>query len=274
MKDVEKIVLKMIGSQSNQNQYNLFKMKANWAEIIGEHNAKHCSPLKMERRILTLEVDSSVWANQFLYYKEQFIKQMNHFMSNEYIKDIKFVIGQSFKKIKKNKTKRKEEKNILLPPVTKEENEALHKQFAYLSNENVKNAVIKIEEKRLGLEKLCDSGKIKKCPFCGGYLKNGEKICYVCETEKRKENAYKIRKKIKNEPWIRWKDIKKVIPCDETEFTIIQNDMQAYYFEKVRLNHADEKEEKFAVQMKAGKPFALLSEKEYENILKFLQKGK
>ena len=275
MEDVEKIVLKMIGSQSHQNQYNLFKIKASWADIIGNNNARHCSPLKLERRILTLQVDSSVWANQFLYYKEQFIGQINHFMCSEYIKDIKFVMGQSFKKSSKSKKHSKAEENTIpFPPATEEENAALHLKFAYISNENIKNAIVSIEEKRLGLEKLYRERKIKKCPVCGDFLKNGEVICYTCETEKRKENAYEITEKIKKEPWIRWQDIKKIIACDETEFNIIKNDIKAFYFEKVRLKTADESEEKFAVQLKAGKPYALLSEKEYENILKFLQKGK
>ena len=89
MEDVEKTVLKMIGSQANQNQYSLFKMKACWKEIIGNNNAKHCGPVKLERRILTLQVDSSVWANQFLYYKNQFIQQINTFIGTDYVKDIK-----------------------------------------------------------------------------------------------------------------------------------------------------------------------------------------
>ena len=49
MENVEKTVLKMIGSKTNQNQYNLFKMKACWADIIGINNAKHCGPVKLER---------------------------------------------------------------------------------------------------------------------------------------------------------------------------------------------------------------------------------
>ena len=65
MENVEKIVLKMVGSKTNQNQYNLFKMKVCWADIIGNNNAKHCSPVKLERRILTLEVDSSVWSIRY-----------------------------------------------------------------------------------------------------------------------------------------------------------------------------------------------------------------
>ena len=37
---------------------------------------------------------------------------------------------------------------------------------------------------------------------------------------------------------------------------------------------ADSQEEKLGIQLKAEKPLALISEKEYEYILKFLQKGK
>ena len=103
MEDVEKTVLKMIGSQANQNQYSLFKMKACWKEIIGNNNAKHCGPVKLERRILTLQVDSSVWANQFLYYKNQFIQQINTFIGTDYVKDIKFTQGKNFKKGFRNK---------------------------------------------------------------------------------------------------------------------------------------------------------------------------
>ena len=83
MEDVEKIVLKMIGSQTSQNQYNLFKMKACWADIIGKNNAKHCSPVKLERRILILQVDSSVWSNQFLFYKEQLNKKSEFYPQKE-----------------------------------------------------------------------------------------------------------------------------------------------------------------------------------------------
>jgi len=47
-----------------------------------------------------------------------------------------------------------------------------------------------------------------------------------------------------------------------------------YYFEKIRTKTADSQEVKLGIQLKAEKPLALISEKEYENILKFLQKGK
>ncbi len=276
MEDVEKTVLKMIGSQANQNQYSLFKMKACWKEIIGNNNAKHCGPVKLERRILTLQVDSSVWANQFLYYKNQFIRQINTFIGTDYVKDIKFTQGKNFKKGFRNKGETTDirETKLRIPPATEEEKKGLQLKFSHIADDKIRNAIIGVEEKKLGLEKLYREGVIKKCPVCGSFLKNNEKICYACEIKMKQELEYKLWNHILKEPWIQWYDLQKAVKCSETDFTMIKNDIKNYFFEKIRMKTADSQEVKLGIQLKAEKPLALISEKEYENILKFLQKGK
>lgn len=276
MEDVEKTVLKMIGSQANQNQYSLFKMKACWKEIIGNNNAKHCGPVKLERRILTLQVDSSVWANQFLYYKNQFIQQINTFIGTDYVKDIKFTQGKNFKKGFRNKGETTDirETKLRIPPATEEEKKGLQLKFSHIADDKIRNAIIGVEEKKLGLEKLYREGVIKKCPVCGSFLKNNETICYACEIKMKQELEYKLWNHILKEPWIKWYDLQKAVKCSETDFTMIKNDIKNYYFEKIRTKTADSQEVKLGIQLKAEKPLALISEKEYENILKFLQKGK
>ena len=276
MEDVEKTVLKMIGSQANQNQYSLFKMKACWKEIIGNNNAKHCGPVKLERRILTLQVDSSVWANQFLYYKNQFIQQINTFIGTDYVKDIKFTQGKNFKKGFRNKGETTDirENKLRIPPATEEEKRGLQLKFSHIADDKIRNAIIGVEETKLGLEKLYREGVIKKCPVCGSFLKNNETICYACEIKMKQELEYKLWNHILKEPWIQWYDLQKAVKCSETDFTMIKNDIKNFYFEKIRTKTADSQEVKLGIQLKAEKPLALISEKEYENILKFLQKGK
>ena len=276
MEDVEKTVLKMIGSQTNQNQYSLFKMKACWKEIIGHNNAKHCGPVKLERRILTLQVDSSVWANQFLYYKNQFIQQINTFIGTDYVKDIKFTQGKNFKKGFRNKGETTDirETKLRIPPATEEEKKGLQLKFSHIADDKIRNAIIGVEETKLGLEKLYREGVIKKCPVCGSFLKNNETICYACEIKMKQELEYKLWNHILKEPWIQWYDLQKAVKCSETDFTMIKNDIKNYFFEKIRTKTADSQEVKLGIQLKAEKPLALISEKEYENILKFLQKGK
>ena len=276
MEDVEKTVLKMIGSQANQNQYSLFKMKACWKEIIGNNNAKHCGPVKLERRILILQVDSSVWANQFLYYKNQFIQQINTFIGTDYVKDIKFTQGKIFKKGFRNKGETTDirETKLRIPPATEEEKKGLQLKFSHIADDKIRNAIIGVEETKLGLEKLYREGVIKKCPVCGSFLKNNETICYACEIKMKQELEYKLWNHILKEPWIQWYDLQKAVKCSETDFTMIKNDIKNYFFEKIRTKTADSQEVKLGIQLKAEKPLALISEKEYENILKFLQKGK
>ena len=276
MEDVEKTVLKMIGSQANQNQYSLFKMKACWKEIIGNNNAKHCGPVKLERRILTLQVDSSVWANQFLYYKNQLIQQINTFIGTDYVKDIKFTQGKNFKKGFRNKGETTDirETKLRIPPATEEEKKGLQLKFSHIADDKIRNAIIGVEETKLGLEKLYREGVIKKCPVCGSFLKNNETICYACEIKMKQELEYKLWSHILKEPWIQWYDLQKAVKCSETDFTMIKNDIKNYFFEKIRTKTADSQEVKLGIQLKAEKPLALISEKEYENILKFLQKGK
>ena len=276
MEDVEKTVLKMIGSQANQNQYSLFKMKACWKEIIGNNNAKHCGPVKLERRILTLQVDSSVWANQFLYYKNQFIQQINTFIGTDYVKDIKFTQGKNFKKGFRNKGETTDirETKLRIPPATEEEKKGLQLKFSHIADDKIRNAIIGVEETKLGLEKLYREGVIKKCPVCGSFLKNNETICYACEIKMKQELEYKLWNHILKEPWIQWYDLQKAVKCSETDFTMIKNDIKNYFFEKIRTKTANSQEVKLGIQLKAEKPLALISEKEYENILKFLQKGK
>lgn len=276
MEDVEKTVLKMIGSQANQNQYSLFKMKACWKEIIGNNNAKHCGPVKLERRILTLQVDSSVWANQFLYYKNQFIQQINTFIGTDYVKDIKFTQGKNFKKGFRNKGETTDirENKLRIPPATEDEKKGLQLKFSHIADDKIRNAIIGVEETKLGLEKLYKEGVIKKCPVCGSFLKNNETICYACEIKMKQELEYKLWNHILKEPWIQWYDLQKAVKCSETDFTMIKNDIKNYFFEKIRTKTADSQEIKLGIQLKAEKPLALISEKEYENILKFLQKGK
>lgn len=276
MEDVEKTVLKMIGSQANQNQYSLFKMKACWKEIIGNNNAKHCGPVKLERRILTLQVDSSVWANQFLYYKNQFIQQINTFIGTDYVKEIKFTQGKIFKKGFRNKGEITDirENKLRIPPATEEEKKGLQLKFSHIADDKIRNAIIGVEETKLGLEKLYREGVIKKCPVCGSFLKNNETICYACEIKMKQELEYKLWNHILKEPWIQWYDLQKAVKCSETDFTMIKNDIKNYFFEKIRTKTADSQEIKLGIQLKAEKPLALISEKEYENILKFLQKGK
>ena len=68
-------------------------MQSKWEQICGANVAKHSKPVRLERKVLYINTDSSVWANHLLMMKQQFINNINRVMTNDPVKDIKFFTG-------------------------------------------------------------------------------------------------------------------------------------------------------------------------------------
>lgn len=112
-------------------------------------NAKHCSPVKLERRVLFLKVDSSVWSNQLLYYKGEILAKINQFLEDNYIKDIKFILGQGFQNVARPAVYSSKTECLQIPSVTPAEEKGLQSYFSHISDEHLRKAIIRVEEKSL-----------------------------------------------------------------------------------------------------------------------------
>jgi predicted nucleic acid-binding Zn ribbon protein len=44
-----------------------------WAEIVGEHVAPHVTPVRLEKRVLTVEVVENAWATQMTFLEPQLL---------------------------------------------------------------------------------------------------------------------------------------------------------------------------------------------------------
>lgn len=90
MEGIERVLLKMLPNQEGRNKYFIFSMQSKWEQICGANVAKHSKPVRLERKVLYINTDSSVWANHLLMMKQQFINNINRVMTNDPVKDIKF----------------------------------------------------------------------------------------------------------------------------------------------------------------------------------------
>lgn len=93
MEGIERVLLKMLPNQEGRNKYFIFSMQSKWEQICGANVAKHSKPVRLERKVLYINTDSSVWANHLLMMKQQFINNINRVMTNDPVKDIKFFTG-------------------------------------------------------------------------------------------------------------------------------------------------------------------------------------
>lgn len=276
MEGVEKAVLGLLSKQDVKNRYLLYKLQHGWLEIVGHINAKHSGPINLDRRVLYVEVNSSVWMQQFTFLKADFLQKIREFLLNGYVRDIKFVIGNSFKN--KLSTRKKEELSqesdkIPLPELSEQEKEKVRSSLVDIKNDSLRETMFAIELKKAALEKLYKAGKINKCKKCGTYLKEGGEICSQClrrEEEERDKNLYIL---LRRYPWLSYSDLQGSLECDRISFSVVKEEMKSVYFEKVRLGIADSEDKWIAVHLKTAKAPEEISEREFNNVVAFLQKG-
>lgn len=275
MEGVDRAVRRLIGKQDNQNRFAIYKLKTAWPEIVGATNAQHCGPVKLDRRVLYVEVDSSSWSSQFVFLKQNFIQKINAFLCSEYVKDMKFSLGRGFKYRKLHHPGRKlPARALVLPELSPEEQEEIRRNISSIRSDILREKIFAIECKKRAREKLYEAGKIARCKVCGAYLDPGEKACGVCARKRREEQEKAVSVLLRQDPWLSWSDLSKMVKCDKIIFDAVRSDLCAYYYERVRRGFADEREKNTAVQLKTGKPLSQTGPQEYENVLGFLQKRK
>ncbi len=64
-----------------------------WNEIVGESVAEHSQPRSVRNRILFVDVSHSTWMQQLQFLKATLLEQVNAFLGEPLIQDIRFKLG-------------------------------------------------------------------------------------------------------------------------------------------------------------------------------------
>ncbi len=65
-----------------------------WNEIVGEPVAEHSKPRSVRNRILFVDVSHSTWMQQLQFLKPTLLDQVNDFLGEPLIRDIRFKLGK------------------------------------------------------------------------------------------------------------------------------------------------------------------------------------
>jgi len=83
-------VMKKLGLEDT---HWLFVLEEEWAKIVGEAVAKHARPGRMEKKRLTVFVDSSVWLNELLRYgRKQILENLHKRFGRDKIVSVSLVL--------------------------------------------------------------------------------------------------------------------------------------------------------------------------------------
>lgn len=271
MEDIEKILLKMLPNQEGRNKYFVFAMQKKWQEICGENVAKHSKPVRLDRRILYINTNSSVLANHLLLMKQQFITNINRCIPNNPVKDIKFFTG-SVEKVLDFKKEESEVKLHFLPLNDSEKN-MIGQSLKQVKNKKLQKKLSRFSQLCLQRKKalLLDNAN-RQCKSCGAPLVEEGEFCRVCKRYEKEKLLLQITSFLKAEPWLNYNNCQKYVKCDKIIFNSVKNSLKQYYYQKIYNNQANKKDEMTAVMLKTCMPPEEISEQLAENILKGLRR--
>ena len=113
----------------------------------------------------------------------------------------------------------------------------------------------------------------KSCAKCGVIVQSDNALCDVCTREEKEILKFKIAELLKVQPWLKYEDCGKYFSCDRILFDAVKDSLQNAYFERVRLDTADEFDCHMAVMFLTGKSPEEIDDKIFENSLAYLRRN-
>lgn len=225
----------------------------------------------MERKVLYVNTDSSVWANHLLMMKKQFINNINQALANNPVKDIKFFTGS----IEKLLHLKKEDPDLKLKflPLSETEKISIGQSVGKIKNEELQKKLAHFvkhvcsAKKHLLVKMIIRYANVAALPS----VKRATYAVFV-SVMKKSSCAQKIVAVLAAEPWLNYSDCQKYVKCDKMLFDSVKNSLKQYYYAKVFNSQATEKEEMTAVMIKTGMHPEKISEQLAQNLIKGLRR--
>ena len=78
-----------VNTPEMKRRLNAIPIAQEWRAIVGEEVAEHVQPSALDKGILTLEADSSVWRQQINFEKKELLKKIHARIGADIIKEIR-----------------------------------------------------------------------------------------------------------------------------------------------------------------------------------------
>lgn len=219
--------MKSIKSLSNviQNEINKninFKfnyIKSNWDKIIGDNLSLKTSPNFIKNGIIYITVANSAWLQELNFLRFKLIKNINEFISEEFIENAKFKVG-----IIKNETNMYEgkqnidiSKEIESISLNREDIRRIKENIKFIEDNDLKFKLYNIISKNIKREKYLLNTTYKKCKNCGILYNGNGNICYLCKSDYREKFHKNIYYAILNNPKKTFYEFKQLYPDIDSE---------------------------------------------------------
>lgn len=184
-----------------------------WCEFVGEKISAKVKPVKLERGILLVAVESSAYKDQLKFWSEEIIDAINEKFGEPLVKGIK--PAQGFQVVKPVE--------IPLPVVDKpkltpenvtlsaEEIRRCEERAQKVANEQLRETVLQTLLSHAKLQKFRLASGWHKCLKCDSLCEPTEILCPVCTTKEREAMVNALFKIFNDAPWLKAWEAQKIL---------------------------------------------------------------
>lgn len=83
LKPLNDVLGKVLRRMKMSDETSALGLFSQWRTIVGGGVADHVTPLRLEKRILTVEVDDAAWATQLKFLEAQLLSTLKEHVGNE-----------------------------------------------------------------------------------------------------------------------------------------------------------------------------------------------
>ncbi len=214
LKDVLPVTLKSMGLTK---KYNAQSVIVHWQEIVGEEISSHSWPISVERNILFLAVNNSVWSHHLMMLKPVIMDKINKFLNEKLICDIRFQAGD----LKKYQNQQDDGENIaILQPtkLTADELADIWQTTEVIQDDSIRKKCYYVLIKQTAITKTKQKEGWKACKNCSVLLPPAQDFCTACSIEHKQEKIQSLIKLLKEAPWLSYLDTCQFVACSPREF--------------------------------------------------------
>ena len=93
MSSIQEIIQKILDKLADKDGFKKAWIEKNWPDLVGSEASRHSLPQRVERAVLFVNVDSSVWNQELFMRRRQLLEKINGSFSHVILNDVKYQIG-------------------------------------------------------------------------------------------------------------------------------------------------------------------------------------
>lgn len=214
LKESLKNSLKRLGVEKKLREKRIVDL---WDNLRNGELINHTRGNHFTNGILFVTVSSSVWSQQLIFLKANFIRQINQELGGKFLKDIRFQCGVVKNEARINKIEGQAIPKLGEISLDREEILEIEKTIEIIKEDDLRNKLKAFLIKGKKLHKWREIRGWKTCLLCSCLYPQEEKRCPFCSYE------LEVKKILFSNPWLDWAACQEKIPgLGEAEYRTLR----------------------------------------------------